>query len=130
MAANVIHLPTNPVSQLLRDAADALDQRKLCKGHFALGRRDAEEETDTEVFPWDRNLHAVNSVTLLGAICFVAGESTSDARVREAYDVVHMHLRERGVEHTPEVWNDHEDRTKAEVVDVLRASARGRGCRS
>lgn len=127
--SNVIHTgrwstTKNPsVASLLQAAADVLEERALCKGHFALGRPDDKAKKDVDVFPWDHTLHAVNAVTLLGAICFVAGKPTSDPIVAEAYRVVHTLLRERGFAHTPEIWNDQKQRTKEEVVDLLRAAA-------
>lgn len=118
------------LKQLLNAAADALNARRLCRGHMALGLakppKPGSKPKLGEVYPWDvAKLHEVAEVSLLGAIALAAEATPDTEEVQQAYMAVHRKLRDAGVPYTPETWNDQESRTKVEVVDILRTTADG-----
>lgn len=105
--------------ELCTAAAAVLTERDLCKGYLALNAK------GKEVYPWDLSLAAdITAVTLLGALCLAVGDTPANADVQQAYMHVYRVLRdEHDCPYTPETWNDQPERTKQEVLDILRQAA-------
>lgn len=113
---------------LLLAAAAELEAVDLCKGVLAWGvlkePKPDSQPKQGELYPWTPHWR-LDGLTLLGALC-KAAESPPTAEVLDAYEAAAVTLRDvYSVPYRPEEWNDMEERTKDEVVQLLKDAAHG-----